>query len=112
MVDVEKYITDIRMIRTRLSRPEWSHLTVDERHQLSIAILAELAKDRRMEQIREERSAKKPGQQNFKSWRDDPVSLDQISFLERHKIPFTPGMTKGQASDLIDAQVKKWQGKD
>ncbi|GAI24312.1 unnamed protein product, partial [marine sediment metagenome] len=54
MADAEEYIADIRMIRTRLSRAEWSHLSVDERHQISLAILYELAKDRRMEQIRDE----------------------------------------------------------
>lgn len=110
MVDVEKYIADIRMIRTRLSRPEWSHLTVDERHQLSIVVLQELAKDRRMDRIREERQGpREPGQQKV-DWRDEPATLAQIDFLVRHKIPHTPGIKKSQASDLIEAQVKKWRG--
>ena len=36
------------------------------------------------------------------SWRDDPASEKQNTFMSVHQIPFNRSTPKGQASDLID----------
>lgn len=40
-------------------------------------------------------------------WRSAPASPKQIETMSRMRIPFDPDITKGQASDLLDARFKK-----
>jgi len=37
-------------------------------------------------------------------WRAAPASEKQIATLQRYRIPFGPGLTKGQAADLLTAR--------
>jgi hypothetical protein len=36
-------------------------------------------------------------------WRDEPVTGAQVAYLSKLGVKIEPGMTKGRASDLIDA---------
>jgi superfamily II DNA or RNA helicase len=40
-------------------------------------------------------------------WRSAPASPKQIELLTRFRIPIRPDITKGEASDLLDAKFKK-----
>lgn len=40
-------------------------------------------------------------------WRSAPASDKQITLLSKFRIPFDPHITKGEASDLLDARFKK-----
>lgn len=40
-------------------------------------------------------------------WRGAPASEKQVNLLVKFRIPFEPNITKGQASDLLDARFKK-----
>lgn len=40
-------------------------------------------------------------------WRSAPASEKQVNLLLKFKIPFGPNITKGEASDLLDARFKK-----
>jgi superfamily II DNA or RNA helicase len=46
------------------------------------------------------------GDQNA-PWRQKPASEKQVSLLLKFKIPFEANITKGQASDLLDARLSK-----
>src|SRR5205085_1981419 len=41
------------------------------------------------------------------SWRGTPASEKQIAMLRRRKIPIKPGLTKGEASGLIDLAMAR-----
>ena len=62
---------------------------------LARAILCEVSKDRRMEQIREEREIKN-GEQ---------ATARQLQFMKKLGIEIQPGITKQQASSLIDEEL-------
>ena len=64
----------------------------------ALALLQEISKDRRMEQIREE--------QGFKNV-DEPASEKQKKFMTDLGIEFTDEITKKQASFLIDTERRK-----
>jgi len=65
----------------------------------ALAILAEIGKDARMEQMKEERE-----KQN-----GDPATDKQKRFLKKLEIEFVPNLTKVQASALIDRALAKEQ---
>lgn len=43
------------------------------------------------------------------AWRDEPATERQLAFLQKNKITPKPGLSKGEASTLIDALIKKHQ---
>jgi superfamily II DNA or RNA helicase len=45
-------------------------------------------------------------------WRGKPASEKQIALLARFKIPVKPDITKGEASDLLDAKFSKKKSKE
>ena len=63
-------------------------------------ILSEVAKDVRMEQIREEREMKN----------GEAATTKQLQFLKRLGVDIQPGITKAEASRLIDEQTGKADG--
>jgi hypothetical protein len=83
---VEKYLGLFQEIRGRVS---------DD--QVARAILAEVAKDRRMEEIRQERE-----QHN-----SDPATAKQLQYLKNLGVETRPGLTKKEASVLIDEAIQK-----
>jgi len=60
----------------------------------ALRILGEIAKDERMEQIREERNN-----------RTEPATTRQLQFMKRLGIEVPPGCTKAEASRLIDEEL-------
>ena len=62
---------------------------------LARTLMQEIAKDRRMEQIREEREMKN----------GEPATTKQLQFMKKLGIEIPPGVTKKQASTLIDEEV-------
>ena len=58
----------------------------------AVRILSEVAKDVRMEQIREERE----------SMNGEPATTKQLQYLKTLGVQVNPGLTKRQASRLID----------
>ena len=59
----------------------------------AVRLLTELAKDERMEQIREERNNKA-----------EPATTRQLQFMRKLGIEIEPGITKTEASRLIDEE--------
>jgi len=82
---VEKYIALYEEIKRR---------TNDEG--AAQAILAEAAKDSRMQEIREERGCNN----------GDAATENQIRYLKRLGVEVTPGLSKKEASQLIDNALK------
>lgn len=41
------------------------------------------------------------------AWMDEPASIKQLTTLERGKVQFWDGITKGEASNLIDELYKR-----
>lgn len=62
---------------------------------LARTILSEVSKDRRMEQIREEREMKN----------GEPATTRQLQFMKKLGIEIPAGVTKQQASALIDEEL-------
>ena len=81
MADEKVYTSLLREILTTVDNQFGVGLGTVERMNIALTILQEMAKDRRMQQIHDERSARAPGQQKLKSWRADPVTPDQLAFL-------------------------------
>ena len=67
--------------------------------QVAVAVLAEVAKDMRMERVRHERS----------SSGDEPATDGQIRYLKWLRADIPAGLTVGQASQLIDQLKAKEQ---
>ena len=65
----------------------------------ALAILAEIGKDARMEQMKAER----------KRQNGDPATERQKQFLKKLEVEFVPELTKAQASALIDRALAKEQ---
>ena len=87
MAKAEKYLALFDEIKRRTGG--------DER--VAQIVLAEVAKDRRMEEIKEEREARN----------GEPVTTKQVEYLKNLGVPVTPGLTKKQASILIDNALDK-----
>ena len=75
---------------------EISEKTNDER--TAVALLQEISKDRRMEQIREEQKAQNANQ---------PATEKQKRFMDDLGIQFLEAVTKKEASVLIDEELRK-----
>lgn len=58
----------------------------------AVRILSEIAKDERMDQMREDREM----------MNGEPASMRQLQYLKTLGIQIAPGLTKKQASKLID----------
>lgn len=41
-------------------------------------------------------------------WRQMPATAKQLDVLRRARVPIKPGLTKGEASDLISAAAVDW----
>ena len=52
--------------------------------------------------VKQERSSVTTLTKKTARWRKDPASEGQLNVLRRRRIPFTPTITKGEASALID----------
>lgn len=86
--------------------------------ELAVAVLAEEAKDYRMEFIDERKDARvqqmrigdesSESQEAKSDWRNDPATDAQKKALENLGVDFNPDLTKGEASNLID-QAKSQQ---
>ncbi len=61
------------------------------------AIMFEVSKDRRMEEIREEQEARN----------GEPATAKQLAFLKDLGISFRKGITKREASELLDEALGK-----
>jgi len=66
--------------------------------QVSIAILQEIGKDNRVKATGKEHEKK-----------EEPATEKQIKFLRDLGISFKEGITKKEASALIDREIKGWQ---
>ena len=77
---------------------EISEKTSDERTAMSL--LQEISKDRRMEQIREERQANN----------NDVVTFKQKRFMKKLGIDFPKEITRKEASVLINEELEKLNG--
>ena len=72
---------------------ELKQKTNDER--TALTLLQEVSKDRRMEEIREEREVKN----------SEPATTKQLKFMKKLGIDVPPGITKREASMLIDEEL-------
>jgi hypothetical protein len=72
---------------------ELKQKTNDER--TALTLLQEVSKDRRMEEIREEREVKN----------SEPATTKQLNFMKKLGIDVLPGITKREASMLIDEEL-------
>lgn len=81
--------------------------------ELSIAVLQEEAKDRRMQFIDERKDARVEqmrlgeGEKGGDDWRNDPATAAQKKALRNYGVDFSDDITKGAASDLIDEAKKQ-----
>ena len=81
---LEKYLELFQEIRGKVD---------DER--TALTLLQEVSKDRRMEQIREEREMKN----------GEPATTRQLQFMKKLGIEIPPGITKKQASLMLDEEL-------
>ena len=61
------------------------------------AIMSEVSKDRRMAEIRTEQEARN----------GEPATAKQLAYLKRLKVSFRKGITKREASELLDEALGK-----
>ncbi len=83
---VEKYLEIFEEVRNKVG---------DDR--VALTILQETAKDKRMDEMREEREARN----------GEPATARQLQYLKTLKVKASPGLTKKQASLLIDENVER-----
>jgi len=74
---------------------ELKQKTNDER--TALTLLQEVSKDRRMEEMREEREAKN----------GEPATTKQMNYMKKLAINIPQGITKKEASKLIDGELAK-----
>jgi len=43
------------------------------------------------------------------NWRDKPATPEQIAFLRKYRNLEARGLTRGEASDLIDEVIRSWR---
>jgi hypothetical protein len=67
----------------------------DER--VATAILQEVAKDRRMDEIRSEQEARN----------GEPATAKQVALMKKLNVSFRKGVTKREASELLDEALGK-----
>jgi len=95
-MNVEEYIKLYREIKIRVVDIGVTDPQLNA--QVSIAILQEIGKDNRYKSI--EKGERK---------QEEPATEKQIKFLKDHGISFREGITKKEASALIDKEIKGWQ---
>lgn len=132
MTEVKDYVGLLSKIWGELASNEGPVFDRAEILQMSLAILAEISKDRRMEEIAERGKPAGPKATRVvpspqppaagegaggprappaePAWRSEPATDAQLKFLREQKISYLMPLTKGQASDLIDARVRRWKG--
>lgn len=44
------------------------------------------------------------------AWRELPVTKGQVELMERHKVPYDPGWTRGSAADAMDKYALQVSG--
>jgi hypothetical protein len=86
MAKVDKYIGLFEEVKNKVG---------DER--IAMSIIQEVDKDRRMDEMREEREARN----------GEPATRRQLEYMKTLGIDATPGVTKKQASLLIDEALAK-----
>jgi len=84
MANVEKYLELFQEIRNKVGDDV-----------VARTVMQEVAKDRRMEEIREERELRN----------GEPATAKQLQYLKNLGVAITPGLTKKQASLLIDNAI-------
>lgn len=57
--------------------------------------------------VNNERTSVKKLKDNNAPWRSKPASEKQLALLRRRKVPFNPGISSGEASDLIDLAMSR-----
>jgi len=82
----EKYLGLFEEVKNRVG---------DDR--IAMSIVQEVSKDRRMDEMREERESKN----------GEPATVRQLQFMKSLGVEATPGLTKKQASGLIDEALAK-----
>jgi hypothetical protein len=81
MANVDKYLELFQEIRQKVGDDI-----------VARTVMQEVAKDRRMDEIREERELRN----------GEPATTRQVQYLKRLGVELAPGLTKKQASLLID----------
>lgn len=106
---MEDYVDRAKDIYTALK--ESGSVDQSDVAELTIAVLQEEAKDHRTEMIGKQRggtqtSGKSKSQSSSSSddddWRKEPATDAQKKALENLGVDYSPGLTKGAASNLID----------
>ena len=110
MVDENVYAKLLSDIVAALDKAGIGFTSDSDAMKAALVILQEMAKDRRMLEISQQRQAERGEKKNPNAWRDLPATPKQLDFLLKHKIPFLQPIKKGDASDLIEKKVKEWQG--
>ena len=105
----EEYVDEFVRIFQELKKiPE---LEVQDRILVSLAILGRLTRERRTREIRERRGKERPEQEEKQiPWKDEPATLAQMEFLNKHGIIFEADLTKGQAHEMIEKKIREWRG--
>lgn len=102
--DVERWTDTAKYVYQEL---RGEGMDAGEAAELAEAVLAEIGRDRRTEQIGEQRRGFLPGPaegEEREEWRSKPVSDKQREILKDHDYSEEDidGMTRGEASDEID----------
>ena len=84
---VEKYLDLFSEIKARTNG--------DDR--LALLVMQEVTKDRRMQEMREEKELRN----------NEPATPKQLQFLKKLKVEIPPGLSKKQASGFIDSALVK-----
>ena len=67
----------------------------------AVRVLSEVAKDRRMDQIRQEK------QQSVQTVLDGPATGKQMVYLKKLGVEAFDGLTKRKASEMIDSELAR-----
>jgi hypothetical protein len=86
-MEVDGYIGSFKNILAKL-------YNVENREVVAMTILQEISKDRRMEEIKAERNNN-----------NEPATSKQLGYLKKLGVEPEPGITKQEASKLIDEAV-------
>jgi len=101
-VDVKEYVGKLSEIWAEFRNSNAVPSDHQARAILAAAVLAEVAKDRRMNRISEERRGEGKG--------DKPMTQRQHDFLDKYKVTHEHNWTLSQASRAIDEKIAQWKG--